>query len=219
MIHPEHGDDARLHRDRCADRRARCCAAAGARDRRASRSTAHGRRRHVDQRQLRACRDRRRGDAADRRRAATRASAPSATRIAEVATELAQAIVRDGEGATKFITIARRGRPRRGGVPRGRASAIAHSPLVKTAFFASDPNLGRIVARSATRRSPTSIRRACRSGSTTCRWSHGGGRASRLSRGGRPARDEAGARSPCAWRSAAAARRRRSGPAISRTIT
>ena len=62
-----------------------------------------------------------------------------------VMTELAQAIVRDGEGATKFITVQVRG---------GRtemectqvAYAIAHSPLVKTAFFASDPNLGRILA-------------------------------------------------------------------------
>ena len=63
----------------------------------------------------------------------------------QVARQLAHAIVRDGEGATKFITIA---------VEGGRdaqecaqvAYAIAHSPLVKTAFFASDPNLGRILA-------------------------------------------------------------------------
>ena len=65
--------------------------------------------------------------------------------IVTVATELAQAIVRDGEGATKFITVQ---------VDGGKtvaecqqvAYAIAHSPLVKTAFFASDPNLGRILA-------------------------------------------------------------------------
>jgi glutamate N-acetyltransferase/amino-acid N-acetyltransferase len=58
---------------------------------------------------------------------------------------LAQALIRDGEGATKFVTVT---------VERGRseaecrkvAYAIAHSPLVKTAFFASDPNLGRILA-------------------------------------------------------------------------
>jgi len=63
----------------------------------------------------------------------------------EVAIELAQAIVRDGEGATKFMSIV---------IERGQseeecrkvAYAIAHSPLVKTAFFASDPNLGRILA-------------------------------------------------------------------------
>jgi glutamate N-acetyltransferase/amino-acid N-acetyltransferase len=63
----------------------------------------------------------------------------------EVARHLAQAIVRDGEGATKFISIQ---------VDGGKTSeecqkvayAIAHSPLVKTAFFASDPNLGRILA-------------------------------------------------------------------------
>lgn len=65
--------------------------------------------------------------------------------LTEVAITLAQAIVRDGEGATKFMTVA---------VEAGRdeaecrkvAYAIAHSPLVKTAFFASDPNLGRILA-------------------------------------------------------------------------
>jgi glutamate N-acetyltransferase / amino-acid N-acetyltransferase len=65
--------------------------------------------------------------------------------VLAVATQLAQAIVRDGEGATKFITVQ---------VEGGRdlaeckkvAYAIAHSPLVKTAFFASDPNLGRILA-------------------------------------------------------------------------
>jgi len=65
--------------------------------------------------------------------------------ITDVARHLAQAIVRDGEGATKFVTVR---------VERGRsvdecrqvAYAIAHSPLVKTAFFASDPNLGRILA-------------------------------------------------------------------------
>ena len=65
--------------------------------------------------------------------------------VIAVAVELAQAIVRDGEGATKFITVA---------VEGGKDSdeckqvgyAIGHSPLVKTAFFASDPNLGRILA-------------------------------------------------------------------------
>ena len=65
--------------------------------------------------------------------------------LTEVAVELAQAIVRDGEGATKFMTVQ---------VEAGKteaecrkvAYAIAHSPLIKTAFFASDPNLGRILA-------------------------------------------------------------------------
>ncbi len=65
--------------------------------------------------------------------------------MTDVAVELAQAIVRDGEGATKFMTIQ---------VEAGKneaecrkvAYAIAHSPLIKTAFFASDPNLGRILA-------------------------------------------------------------------------
>ena len=65
--------------------------------------------------------------------------------IVEVSQQLAQAIIRDGEGATKFVTVK---------VEKGRSAvecrrvayAIAHSPLVKTAFFASDPNLGRILA-------------------------------------------------------------------------
>ena len=64
--------------------------------------------------------------------------------LAEVATVLAQAIVRDGEGATKFIDIRVEG-GRDAQECRRVAFAIAHSPLVKTAFFASDPNLGRIV--------------------------------------------------------------------------
>ncbi len=62
-----------------------------------------------------------------------------------VARDLAQAIVRDGEGATKFITVRVQG-GRDADECRKVAYAIAHSPLVKTAFFASDPNLGRILA-------------------------------------------------------------------------
>ncbi len=62
-----------------------------------------------------------------------------------VALQLAQAIVRDGEGATKFITITVQG-GRDAAECRTVAYAVAHSPLVKTAFFASDPNLGRILA-------------------------------------------------------------------------
>ena len=62
-----------------------------------------------------------------------------------VAEQLAQAIVRDGEGATKFITVQIDG-GKTVGECRQVAYAIAHSPLVKTAFFASDPNLGRILA-------------------------------------------------------------------------
>jgi glutamate N-acetyltransferase/amino-acid N-acetyltransferase len=68
-----------------------------------------------------------------------------AAAVAEVCEELAQAIVRDGEGATKFITV-----DVKGGADDYEcelvAYAIAHSPLVKTAFFASDPNWGRILA-------------------------------------------------------------------------
>ncbi|MEX0731498.1 MAG: bifunctional glutamate N-acetyltransferase/amino-acid acetyltransferase ArgJ [Aquisalimonadaceae bacterium] len=65
--------------------------------------------------------------------------------LCEVCTTLAQAVVRDGEGATRFITIAVEG----GGTAaesEAVAYAIAHSPLVKTAFFAGDPNWGRILA-------------------------------------------------------------------------
>jgi glutamate N-acetyltransferase/amino-acid N-acetyltransferase len=62
-----------------------------------------------------------------------------------VSRQLAQAIVRDGEGATKFITVRVDGGKTKEEC-RLAAYAIAHSPLVKTAFFASDPNLGRILA-------------------------------------------------------------------------
>jgi glutamate N-acetyltransferase/amino-acid N-acetyltransferase len=65
--------------------------------------------------------------------------------ITDVSRHLAQAIVRDGEGATKFVTV-RVERGRSEADCRRIAYAIAHSPLVKTAFFASDPNLGRILA-------------------------------------------------------------------------
>jgi glutamate N-acetyltransferase/amino-acid N-acetyltransferase len=65
--------------------------------------------------------------------------------VVAVSQQLAQAIVRDGEGATKFITVVVEG-GRDEAECRLAAYAIAHSPLVKTAFFASDPNLGRILA-------------------------------------------------------------------------
>jgi glutamate N-acetyltransferase/amino-acid N-acetyltransferase len=65
--------------------------------------------------------------------------------ITSVAIQLAQSIVRDGEGATKFMSIAVEGGATHG-ESRRVAYAIAHSPLIKTAFFASDPNLGRILA-------------------------------------------------------------------------
>lgn len=65
--------------------------------------------------------------------------------LEKVSLMLAQAIVRDGEGATKFMTIAVSGGRNVNECDRI-ARAVAHSPLVKTAFFASDPNLGRILA-------------------------------------------------------------------------
>jgi glutamate N-acetyltransferase/amino-acid N-acetyltransferase len=77
------------------------------------------------------------------------ASAPGYAALREavigVANELAQAMVRDGEGATKFITVAVEGGKDREEC-KNVGYAIGHSPLVKTAFFASDPNLGRILA-------------------------------------------------------------------------
>ncbi len=79
----------------------------------------------------------------------TDAAAPGYAALREaikgVALELAQAIIRDGEGATKFISIKVEGGKDRGECKRV-GYAIGHSPLVKTAFFASDPNLGRILA-------------------------------------------------------------------------
>ena len=65
--------------------------------------------------------------------------------VSGVALELAQAIIRDAEGATKFIAITVEGGRNRDECKRV-GYAIGHSPLVKTAFFASDPNLGRILA-------------------------------------------------------------------------
>ena len=65
--------------------------------------------------------------------------------LTDVARELAQAIVRDGEGATKFIEV-RVEQAATEHEARQVGYAVAHSPLVKTAFFASDPNLGRILA-------------------------------------------------------------------------
>ncbi len=77
--------------------------------------------------------------ASDPRYAALRAE------IIHVAQRLAHAIVRDGEGATKFMTVRVEGGKNRAECDQI-ARAISHSPLVKTAFFASDPNLGRILA-------------------------------------------------------------------------
>ena len=65
--------------------------------------------------------------------------------LGSLALELAQAVVRDGEGATKFITVRVENAKTRDEA-RQVAYAVAHSPLVKTAFFASDPNLGRLLA-------------------------------------------------------------------------
>ena len=140
---PEHGDHARFHRHRCAYRPTRCSQALVAEiaDASFNRITIDGDTSTNDSFVLfsthrapvspLARRD-------DPRLAAVKAA------ISGVAVELAQAIVRDGEGATKFIAVVVEGGRDVAECDRSRA-AIAHSPLVKTAFFASDPNLGRIV--------------------------------------------------------------------------
>ena len=68
-----------------------------------------------------------------------------ANALQSISTELAQLIVRDGEGATKFMSIVVQGAQNKTEAKRI-AYSVAHSPLVKTAFYASDPNLGRILA-------------------------------------------------------------------------
>ena len=75
----------------------------------------------------------------------TPAFAQFAAELQSIATELAQLIVRDGEGATKFMSIVVEGAEN---IQEAKkiAYSVAHSPLVKTAFYASDPNLGRILA-------------------------------------------------------------------------
>ena len=135
-----------------------------------------------------------------------------------VAQELAQAIVRDGEGATKFITIV---------VEGGRdvdecnrvARAIANSPLVKTAFFASDPNLGRIVCAigngAAADLDPARVSFWLDDTLVVPRRRAGGV----VPRGGRAARAGESRKSRCAWRSDAATRGRPCGPATFRMST
>jgi glutamate N-acetyltransferase/amino-acid N-acetyltransferase len=104
----------------------------------------HHRRRHLHQRLFMLVATQQAAHAPINRCPAPRARR-SRRRMLDVAQQLAQAIVRDGEGATKFITVRVEG-GKTGEECRQVAYAIAHSPLVKTAFFASDPNLGRILA-------------------------------------------------------------------------
>jgi len=85
-----------------------------------------------------------RADAPEIADAATPAYGELKAAIVEVSRQLAQSIARDGEGATKFITVQVAGAASEPEAVRV-AKAIAHSPLVKTAFFASDPNLGRLL--------------------------------------------------------------------------
>ena len=210
-----------VHRDRRAGRAA-AAAGAGARGRRRLVQLRDGRRRHVDQRQLRA------------------SSRPARPPIAPItrgprdprlpALRAALEAVRDRAGAGDRARRRRRDQVhRRSRVEGGATSpecrrvafAIAHSPLVKTAFFASDPNLGRIVcAIGYAGVGATSILRRVSFWLDDVLVVDRGGRAPGLPRGRRPARDEARPRSPCASSSAAAARAGdASGPATSRTTT
>jgi glutamate N-acetyltransferase/amino-acid N-acetyltransferase len=75
----------------------------------------------------------------------TAAFAQFAAELQSIALELAQLIVRDGEGATKFMSIVVEG-AKTHNEAKQIGYSVAHSPLVKTAFYASDPNLGRILA-------------------------------------------------------------------------
>ena len=119
--------------------------------------------------------------------------------VVEVSRRLAQAIVRDGEGATKFITVRIEGGA---SVAECRqvAFAISHSPLVKTAFFASDPNLGRILAAVGYAGIADLDQTRIDLFLDDVHVVEGGGRRAELPRGRRPARDEAerdhGARRP-----------------------
>ncbi len=105
----------------------------------------HDRRRYVDERFVHP--RSRRASRACRRSRRTDSPAYAALRdaVTDVAQTLAQLIVRDGEGATKFMTVQVEGGANVAEC-RQIAYAIGHSPLVKTAFYASDPNLGRILA-------------------------------------------------------------------------
>ena len=87
--------------------------------------------------------------------------------VTDVCRTLAQAIVRDGEGATKFVTINVTGCPGEGAALEI-AHAVANSPLVKTALFASDPNWGRILAAVGRAMSPTSTPSGSPCTSTAC---------------------------------------------------
>ena len=142
---PEHGHDAGLPRHRRGDRARRCCRRSPSRrpTRSFNRITIDGDTSTNDSFVVMATQQAGHAridslDSDDGRALAARGRS-------QVAQQLAQAIVRDGEGATKFITVQVDG-GRDEAECRLAAYAIAHSPLVKTAFFASDPNLGRILA-------------------------------------------------------------------------
>ena len=219
MIQPDMATMLALHRDRRADCRRRCWrrSAREVADVSFNCTTVDGDTSTNDSFVLAATGTRRDGADQSTRRSAPRALCARRSRRAPI--ELAQAIVRDGEGATKFITIRVEG-GRDVDECRQVAFAIAHSPLVKTAFFASDPNLGRILCAIGNAAAPdTRSGAASRSGSTTCWWSTRAGarRAYREEDGQRVMKQERDHRARAS--SAAARPPPPCGPATSRTTT
>ncbi len=127
--------------------------------------------------------------------------------------------MRDGEGATKFIEIVVDGGRDRGRKRKAVGYAIAHSPLVKTAFFASDPNLGRILGAIGNAGIGDLDVARIRLWLDDVLVADNGGRAPSYREEDGAARDEASRKSRCASISAAARPAPPSGPAISPTTT
>ena len=219
MIHPDMATMLVVHRHRRADRRGAARDARRARSptpRSTARPSTATRRPTTASSSPPPARRAMRADRARRRSAPRRRCARA---LEAVAIELAQAIVRDGEGATKFITIARRRRARRRRMParrvRDRAFAARQDGVLRVRPQ-SRPHRLRDRQRGARRpRSGARVVLARRRAGRRPRRP----RARRYTRGGRPARDEAGRDHAFACDSAAATRRRPSGPATSRTTT
>ena len=122
-----------------------CCRSIGRARLRRDLQLHHRRRRHLDLGHAADGRHRQGADAADRRPPTTRGCAAFEAALDAVMRDLAQQVVRDGEGATKFVEVRVTGAARRRRTRGRSALAIANSPLVKTAVAGEDPNWGRIV--------------------------------------------------------------------------
>ena len=136
----QHGDDAGLYRDRRRGGRAGAAPDSG-QGHAAKLQRRHRRRRHVHQRYADPCRQRR----GRRPQPSARELNAFEAAVGAVAQNLARQLVFDGEGATKLVTVEVRGARSAADAARV-ARQIANSPLVKTAFFGNDPNVGRITA-------------------------------------------------------------------------